>query len=108
MPTYYGLFFSRESQVIRLPFNPEELPVSRQTENSDYNVLGLGPVMVPRLPSLRVVTISSFFPGRPFSGVLTSGGFLEPEYYITFFEKAMREKAPCHCYSPAMCPQMRT
>lgn len=93
MATYYGLFFSRESQVIRLPFNPEELPVSRQTENSDYNVLGLGPVMVPRLPSLRVVTISSFFPGRPFSGVLTSGGFLEPEYYITFFEKAMREKA---------------
>ena len=93
MPNYYGLFFSRDEQVIRLPFNPEKLPVTRDTDNDEYNVLGIGPIMVPRLPNLRTVTISSFFPGRPFSGVLTPNGFLEPEFYISFFENAMRDKA---------------
>lgn len=92
MPNYYGLFFSDGSQVIRLPVNPENLPLSRDSDNAAYNVLGLGEIMAPRLPKLRTVTISSFFPGRPFSGVLTSGGFQEPAFYLDFFQKAMTEK----------------
>lgn len=95
----FGIFFTREGLIIRLPVNPEKLPVARDSENSEYNVLGLGPIMIPRLPSLREVTISSFFPGRPFPGVLTAGGFEEPEFYIEFFESAMREKAPI-LYTP--------
>lgn len=89
----YGLFFSRENTVLRLPVNPEKLPVARGSENGEYNVLGLGPIMQPRTPSLRVVTISSFFPGRAFSGVLTQGAFQPPEFYIDFFQRAMEEKA---------------
>ena len=68
----FGLFFTRDGTVIRLPVNPEKLPVTRGTENGDYNVLGIGQIVVPRTPNLREVTISSFFPGRPFSGVLNS------------------------------------
>lgn len=93
MSNDFGLFFTRDGQILRLPVNPEKLPVARDNANSDYNVLGLGPIMVPRIPKLRVISISSFFPGRPFSGVLTAGGFVEPETYITFFESAMRDKA---------------
>ena len=89
----FGLFFTRDGQVVRLPVNPEKLPVARDNDNGDYNVLGIGPIMVARTPKLRVVTISSFFPGRVFSGVLTSGGFQPPEFYIQFFEQAMNEKA---------------
>lgn len=95
----YGLFFTRDNTAIRLPVNPEKLPVARETENGEYNVLGIGPIMVPRTPSLREVTISSFFPGRLFAGVLTSGGFEPPEFYINFFEAAMQEKAPI-LYTP--------
>ena len=90
---HFGLFFTRDSTVLRLPVNPEKLPVARDNDNGDYNVLGVGPIMVPRTPKQRVVTISSFFPGRPFSGVLTAGSFQPPEYYIQFFEAAMNEKA---------------
>lgn len=91
----FGLFFTRENQVIRLPINPEKLPVSKPSENDDYNVMGIGPVVVARLPGLREVTISSFFPGRLGSGydVLTSGKFQEPEFYIKFFESAMNDRA---------------
>lgn len=100
MPNNFGLFFTRDGTVIRLPVNPEKLPVARGNENDEYNVLGLGPIMVPRLPSLRVVTISSFFPGRVSPMVLTPNEFQPPEFYIQFFESAMREKAPI-LYTPA-------
>ena len=95
----FGLFFTRDGTVIRLPVNPEKLPVARETDNGEYNVLGIGPIMVPRTPEQREVTISSFFPGREFSGVLTSGGFQPPEFYIQFFESAMNERAPI-LYTP--------
>lgn len=99
MANNFGLFFTRDGVVIRLPVNPEKLPVARDSDNSDYNVLGIGPIIVPRIPKLRVVTISSFFPGRIFSGVLTSGGFKPPEFYIDFFESAMNDKVPI-LYTP--------
>lgn len=99
MVNNFGLFFTRDSTVIRLPVNPERLPVARDSENSDYNVLGIGPIMVPRIPALKVITISSFFPGRMFPGVLTSGGFRPPEFYIDFFQAAMTDKVPI-LYTP--------
>lgn len=89
----FGLFFTRDSAVVRLPVNPEKLPVALDNDNSEYNVLGIGPIMVPRIPALKEITISSYFPGRAFSGVLTSGGFQPPEFYIQFFESAMQDKA---------------
>ena len=95
----FGLFFTRDTLVVRLPVNPEKLPLERDTDNGEYNVLGIGPIMVPRTPELRVIAISSFFPGKAFSGVLNSGGFEPPEFYINFFEQAMREKAPI-LYTP--------
>lgn len=100
MANNFGLFFTRDDLVIRLPFNPEELPVEKDGDNGEYNVLGIGPIMMPRIPKLRVVTISSFFPGRSFPGVLTSGGFQPPEFYIQFFQSAMDDRAPI-LYTPA-------
>ena len=93
MVNNFGLFFTRDGTVIRLPINPEKLPVARDNANDDYNVLGIGPIMVPRIPKQRVVTISSFFPGRVSSYVLTPNEFQPPEFYIQFFESAMNEKA---------------
>ena len=93
MANNFGLFFTRDGAVVRLPVNPEQLPVSKDTANDEYNVLGIGPIMVPRIPKQRVVTISSFFPGRSFPGVLTFNGFQPPEFYINFFDTAMNEKA---------------
>lgn len=94
MANNYGFFFTRDNTVIRLPINPEKFPIERGNENDDYNVLALGPIMVPRDPSLKIISISSFFPGRPLSYVLNSGDFKEPEFYIDFFESALKDKVP--------------
>lgn len=92
----YGLFFVKkgdpENLALRLPVNPEELPVSRDTENSDENVLGLGPIMIPRIPALKKITISSYFPGKPNLMTHTPNKFEEPYTYINFFVSAMKEK----------------
>lgn len=92
MPNNFGLFFSDSKKIIRLPVNPEKLPVARDTSNDEYNVLGIGPIMVPRTPNLRTVSISSYFPGRETPEVLTINGFEPPEFYIDFFFGAMRKK----------------
>lgn len=99
MPNNFRLFFSRSGESFCLPVNPAKLPVAHATANDKYNVLGLGEIMAPRLPNLRTLQIASFFPGRPFSGVLTGNDFRQPEYYIRFFRQAQLDKTPL-VYTP--------
>lgn len=82
--TYYGLYFSGSGGVVRLPINPEKLPITWDNDNKEENVLGIGPIMIPRTPKLREVSVSSFFPGL--------GGEVSPETYINFFSSAMANK----------------
>lgn len=93
MRIQYGLFFSLDGQVIRLPHNPEKLPVTRDNDNQDENVLGIGPITLPRTPKQKEITISDYFPGRPDSFTTTPNGFREPEFYIDFFDRAMMEQS---------------
>lgn len=99
MANDFGLFFTRDGLVIRLPVNPAKLPQTQDGDDQTYNVLGVGPVTVPRIPKPREVKISSFFPGRTASYVLTAGDFKEPEFYIKFFRAAMEDMVPI-LYTP--------
>ena len=38
----FGLFFTRDGTVIRLPVNPEKLPMARDNDNSEYNATVVG------------------------------------------------------------------
>lgn len=89
----YSIFIVRDSTKIRIPVNPEKLQTSLSSDNQEYNVLGLGPIIVPRKPQLRVVTFSGYFPGRIPFGVQLWDGFHDPEYYIQFFQSAMNDRA---------------
>ena len=99
MANNFGLFFTRDGLVLRLPVNPAKLPQEKSGDNQSYNVLGIGPITVPRIPKPREVKISSFFPGRTAPYVLTSGDFREPEFYIDFFQRAMDDRVPI-LYTP--------
>ena len=94
MENQYGLYLAWEGTTLRLPVNPESYKISRDNDNSEYNVLGAGPIMIPRTPKLQVVTWSGLLPGREDLGaVLTAGGFRPPRFYIDFLEAAMAERA---------------
>ncbi len=92
MPNNFGLYFSGSGGVVRLPVNPSKLPEEKDNENGEYNVLGIGPIMVPRTPKLRVVSISSFFLGRNIPG-LAVGTFQPPDFYVDFFQSAMDNRS---------------
>lgn len=93
MENKYGLYIAHEGTVVRLPVNPESYSITKDTENSNYNVLGVGPIMIPRTPKLQVASWSGLLPGRADLGaVLTSGGFQPPQFYIDFLQAAMDEK----------------
>lgn len=94
MENLYGLYLAREGTVIRLPVNPESYKISRDNDNGEYNVLGVGPIMIPRTPKLREASWSGLFPGRSdYGAVVTSGQFQPPKFYIDFLQAAMDEKA---------------
>lgn len=91
-----------DTMVYQLPVNPEKLPVSQDNGNEEYNVLGIGPIMVPRKPGLKKVSIESYFPGRIDRMTLTGDKFLPPEFYINFFRNAMENKEVL-VYTPKRC-----
>ena len=94
MENRYGLYLSREGTTIRFPVNPESYKISRDNDNGEYNVLGVGAIMIPRTPKLQVATWSGLLPGRADLGaVVTAGGFQPPKFYIDFLQKAMDERA---------------
>ena len=92
MPNNFGLYFSGSGGVVRLPVNPSKLPEEKDNENGEYNVLGIGPIVIPRTPKLRVVSISSFFPGRNIPGLVV-GTYQSPDYYVNFFQSAMDNRS---------------
>lgn len=98
MPNLYRIYFSRDSTVLPLPINPEKLPETKDADNGEYNVLGIGPVMQPRTPKLRKVTISGLFPGRRLPW-MSAAVFFPPSVYIAFFTGAMDQKTPI-VYTP--------
>lgn len=93
MENKYGLYIAHEGTVVRLPVNPESYATTKDNDNGNYNVLGVGPIMIPRTPKLRTAAWSGLLPGRPELGaVLTAGRFQPPKFYIDFLEAAMDEK----------------
>lgn len=93
MQNKYGLYLSGGGTTLRFPVNPESYAITQDNDNSDYNVLGVGPIMIPRTPKLKTVSWSGLLPGKPDSGfVLTSGAFQPPKFYIDFLQAAMDEK----------------
>lgn len=90
----YGFYFEREQTVLRLPVNPEGYTLTQDTDNGSYNVVGIGPIVIPRRPNLQTISFDGFLPksaDAPY--VLTSGGFLPPKSYIDFFLSALSDRA---------------
>ena len=95
MENKYGLYIAHEGTVVRLPVNPESYAITKDNDNGNYNVLGVGPIMIPRTPKLRTASWSGLLPGKAGLGAIVTGGaFQPPKFYIDFIQAAMAEKVP--------------
>ncbi len=78
----------------KIPVNPEEVEIQHPTDHKAYDVLGIGQVIVPMKPSLRLVSWEGFFPENLEAAYVNSGA-KSPGYYVRQFEKAMKSKQRC-------------
>ena len=90
---YYGVYFHTDKQTVRLPMNPNEITVSFPGDNTQYNLIDLGEVVIPRNPKLATVEFNSFFPRNSFMSGTVSDAWYKPEFYVNFFTMLQRKKA---------------
>lgn len=76
---------------LKIPVNPEEIEIKYPSNNKEYEVLGVGEIVVPRRPGLREISWESFFPGVLTAPYVNSEA-KSPETYIKRLEKAMKNK----------------
>lgn len=86
-----------DGQKYILPILPPSIQISYPSGNEAANVVKLGEITILKSRRLKTFTIESFFPRRandyPFC--VTRDKFMQPERYISAFERAQNDKLPC-------------
>lgn len=90
-----AIYLEFDKHKMRLPVNPEELEISHPTDNQDFNVIGVGQVVVPRKPSLRKISWESWFPSV-YSDPYVAGTDT-PEEWHYFLTTAMQKQVVIRC-----------
>lgn len=91
-----SLFAKYKERLVQLPVNPEDITITGGANNSTSDTVGQGEINDLGFPTLKELTISSFFP-KNYNGELyinTGGSFLEPDTYIKFFEDIKKAREP--------------
>ena len=86
--------FQLDKELVQLPVNPSSFDLTLKADNTSEYIIGLGEVTVIGERKLKETSISSYFPRNIDSMTVTTGKFEEPEFYIEFFERIMKEKVP--------------
>lgn len=71
-----------------LPVLPQEVNISYPANPTQYDVEGLGEIIIPRKVKLRTFTIESFFPrDGVYQAVVNTSEWYTPDWYVTFFRQ---------------------
>ncbi|MFB5674275.1 LysM peptidoglycan-binding domain-containing protein [Paenibacillus terreus] len=90
----YGFFltYNNQSEVIRLPVNPESLELKSGVNGKSYSIVDFGDINTIQFSKLREISFSSFFPAQSYPFVV--GELREPLYYINMIKKWMESRNP--------------
>lgn len=95
MPDYRIIFKASQYEAFELPVNPQEVSISHPGNPTNYDVEGVGEIIIPRIPKLRTVTFESFFPReKMFQSMINSTSWYTPEWYVSFFKNIQRRGTP--------------
>lgn len=72
---------------IQIPVNPEEIEITHPSNNVTHDVLGVGEIVVPKMPGLSEITWESFLPGDDSDPYVSD--YIDPE---TFVRRILRSK----------------
>lgn len=82
MRNKYKFFADIGGDTIEFPVNPKEYTISYPSDNKTYNVLDIGEIVVPRLPSLMEVSWESYFPGDSDDPLIYGHDWEDPGDYV--------------------------
>jgi LysM repeat protein len=90
----YGFFltYNNQSEVIRLPVNPESLELKSGVNGKSYSIVDFGEINTIQFTKLREISFNSFFPAQSYPFVV--GELREPLYYINMIKKWMESRNP--------------
>lgn len=77
-----------EGQKFRLPVNPNEISITRQSPTDNFDILGYGQIAVPQYRDLCTYKFKSFFPGDK-DNPYTFSGAHDHTWYCSKLEAAM-------------------
>lgn len=60
------LSINNREQVIKLPVLPSDFTIQTGMKNETYDTIGQGEIKLIGLPSLRAISLSSFFPAKDY------------------------------------------
>ena len=86
-----NIYLKFGSKKMVIPVNPEEITIKNPTDNKEYDVIGVGQVVVQRKPSLKEVSWEGFFPASK-SDPYVNQGADSPEDYADEILSAMKAR----------------
>lgn len=92
----YRIWFKVDGyEEIELPVNPQEVTITYPGNSTNYDVEGIGEIVIPRIPKLATITFESFFPREMvWQTVVNSESWYPPEWYVTFFRNIQKSRQP--------------
>jgi len=95
MRNKYKFFADMGGETIEFPVNPKEYTISYPADHKTYNILDVGEIVVPRLPSLMEVSWESYFPGSGNDPLIYGHDWSEPGDYVESILDARDNKEIC-------------
>lgn len=95
MPEYRIWFKVNGQEEVMLPVNPQEVTITYPGNPTNYDVEGIGEIIVPRMPKLATCSLESFFPReRVYQTMINSHKWHTPEWYVNFFKNIQKSRLP--------------
>ncbi len=95
MRNKYKFIVDIGGDTIEFPVNPKEYTVSYPADHKTYNILDIGEIVVPRLPSLMEVSWESYFPGDEDDPLIYGHDWTEPGDYVEAILEARDNEEIC-------------
>lgn len=96
MAADYRIWFNAEGfDLFELPVNPQEVTITYPGNPTNYDVEGIGEIVIPRKVKLATLSFESFFPREAvYQTVLNSESAYTPEWYVQFFRRMQSKGQP--------------
>ncbi len=91
MKSTTAIYLCFGGKKLKIPVNPEEIKIKYPSNNKEYDVIGIGKVLVQKKPGLKEISWESFFP-RDIESPYVNNRSKKPKDYVKQIENALKNQ----------------